>query len=65
MRELDLLLTRYLEREWRQASDTERGIFLRLLDCEDDRLWHWFMEIETAPDAALHSLIRRIRSLQA
>ncbi len=65
MRELDLLLTRYLEREWAQASDAERGVFLQLLDSEDDRLWRWFLGSEIAPDAALDSLIRHIRSLPA
>ena len=43
MRELDQLFGRYLDREWAHASDAERGVFLRLLDCEDDKLWHWFM----------------------
>jgi antitoxin CptB len=65
MRELDQLLTRYLDRRWPQASDEERGIFLRLLDCEDDRLWRWFLGHETAPDAALDTLVQRIRALPA
>ena len=63
MRELDQLLTRWLDREWRAASEAERGVFLRLLDSEDDRLWRWFLGHETAPDAALDSLIQYIRTL--
>ena len=63
MRELDALLVRWLERERPQASDAERGDFLRLLECEDDRLWRWFLGHETAPDAALDSLIQYIRTL--
>jgi len=59
MRELDDLLVRWLEREWTSASEAQRGVFLRLLDCEDDRLWRWFLGHETAPDAALDSLILR------
>jgi antitoxin CptB len=65
MRELDQLLTRYLDRRWPQASDEERGVFLRLLDCEDDRLWRWFLGHETASDAALDTLVQRIRALPA
>ena len=65
MRELDALLTRYLDREWARASEAERGVFLRLLDCEDDRLWRWFMGYEHPDDAALDSLIARIRALPA
>lgn len=63
MRELDQLLTRWLDREWQSASETERGVFLRLLDCEDDRLWRWFLGHEIAPDAALDALVQRLRSL--
>ena len=63
MRELDDLLVRWLEREWASASEEGRGVFLRLLDCEDDRLWRWFLGHETAPDAALDALVQHIRTL--
>jgi antitoxin CptB len=63
MRELDQLLERWVDREWTKASETERGVFLRLLDCEDDRLWHWFMSHEAASDAELDALVRRMREL--
>ena len=63
MRELDQLLGRYVDREWAGASEQERGVFLRLLDCEDDKLWRWFMGYEHCPDDALALLIQRIRQL--
>lgn len=63
MKELDQLLLRWLEREWTAASEAQRGVFLRLLDCEDDRLWRWFLGHENAPDAALYALVQQIRSL--
>lgn len=63
MRELDQLLARYLDREWRLSSETERAIFLRLLETEDDRLWDWFMGHESADDAEIQTLVERIRSL--
>jgi antitoxin CptB len=63
MRELDQLLGRYLDREWAHASGTDREVFLRLLDCEDDKLWRWFMGYEECPDDALASLVQRIRQL--
>ena len=65
MRELDQLLNRWLDREWTRSSESERGIFLRLLDIEDDRLWRWFLGHETAPDVDLDSLVQRIRALPA
>ncbi|WP_345295289.1 succinate dehydrogenase assembly factor 2 [Luteimonas vadosa] len=62
MRELDQLLTRYLDHHWPGASDTERGVFLQLLDCEDDRLWRWFTGREKPGDDALDALVQRIRT---
>ena len=38
MRELDQLLERWLDREWRQSPTDQREAFLRLLDTEDDKL---------------------------
>ena len=63
MRELDQLLSRYLERDWLQSSEAQRGVFLQLLDIEDDKLWHWFMGHDSPTDAALDALIRHIRTL--
>lgn len=64
MRELDVLFNAYLDRAWPTASDEERGVFLQLMDCEDDRLWRWFMGYEDVPDANLRALVERMRSLQ-
>jgi antitoxin CptB len=63
MRELDQLMQRYLEKGWPQAADAERGLFLRLLDCEDDKLWAWFMGLERPDDAGLQTIVDRIIEL--
>ena len=63
MRELDQLLVRYLDREWRLAPEHERGLFLRLLETEDDKLWHWFMAQEIAADVDIAQLVAHIRTL--
>ncbi|WP_144814145.1 succinate dehydrogenase assembly factor 2 [Aerolutibacter ruishenii] len=63
MRELDQMFDRYLNRSWRHAPTAERAVFLRLLQTEDDRLWHWFMGHEAASDAELDALVQRIRQL--
>ena len=65
MRELDQLLGRYLDREWRLASESERGVFLRLLESEDDKLWRWFMGYETVTDVEIAPLVEHIRTLPA
>jgi antitoxin CptB len=63
MRELDQLMERYLAQRWLEADSAERAVFDRLLACEDDRLWRWFLGYETAEDADLHALVERIRTL--
>lgn len=63
MRELDQMFDRYLNRSWRQSPTGEREVFLRLLQIEDDMLWHWFMGHEAASDAELDALVQRIRQL--
>jgi len=63
MRELDQLMQRYLEKGWPSADDAERGRFLRLLDCEDDKLWAWFMGLERPADAELQAIVDRIIEL--
>jgi antitoxin CptB len=63
MRELDRLLERWLDRDHAAASEHQRGVFRRLLDCEDDRLWRWFLGHETSDDVEIAALVDCIRSL--
>ena len=63
MRELDQLFERWLDREWRQSPSEERGVFLQLLACEDDKLWRWFIGHEVPEDAALAAMVEKIRNL--
>ena len=63
MRELDQLLNRYLDQAWATDSEAQRGVFLMLLDTEDDILWHWFMGHETPADVEVASFVARIRNL--
>ena len=63
MRELDQLMQRYLEQRWPQADDRERGVFLRLLDCEDDKLWQWCMGMDRPDEPELRELVERIIEL--
>lgn len=64
MRELDQLFARYLDREWSSAPTEEREVFLFLLDCEDDKLWRWFMGYEACPHAHAVPLMHKILALK-
>ena len=63
MRELDQLLDRWLERQWRQSPTAERTVFLRLLDTEDDTLWRWFLGHEVSSDVEIAALVEKIRNV--
>ena len=63
MKELDQLLVRYIDRCYAGAPADERLAFERLLDCEDDALWRWFLSRETPPDQELQRIVQRIVSL--
>ncbi len=63
MRELDQLFGRYIDRRWPSATEAERGVFLRLVESEDDRLWRWFSAQEQCPDDEMASLIQCIAEL--
>ena len=65
MRELDQLFERWLRHDFAGSSESERALYRRLLDCEDDRLWHWFLGHDRPADADLARLVDRIRRLPA
>lgn len=65
MRELDQLLERWLDREWRKSPTDRREVFLRLLETEDDTLWRWFLGHEVSPDDEIAALVQSIRALPA
>lgn len=60
MRELDQLLERYLDRAWRRAEPSERTAFERLLACEDDQLWRWFLGRLTPEDPEIARAVHHV-----
>jgi antitoxin CptB len=64
MRELDVLLGRWLSERWDSAEPAMRAAFADLLDREDDQIWDWLMG-RVPPDTALAPLIDDIGSLSA
>ena len=63
MRELDQLLARWLEHDYPNADATQRAVFEKLLACEDDQLWRWFIGRETPDEKDLDELVGRILAL--
>lgn len=61
MRELDVLMTRYLERDFPRASSPERDAFIRLLGLQDPQLARYLLAGERPADTDLAAVVARIR----
>jgi antitoxin CptB len=61
MRELDVLLLRYLEQEYPTAAADERAAFVRILELQDPELFGYLVGRTTPEDDAVRHVIARIR----
>jgi antitoxin CptB len=62
MRELDVLLGRYLDRRYPTASDTEKRAFEAVLDLPDPELFGYLVSGEPVLDEALRVVLDQIRT---
>ncbi len=60
MKELDVLLERYVEREFRTAPPQQQAAFRRLLEAEDSEIYALCLGRRPPPTAAMAALIERI-----
>lgn len=60
MRELDVLLERWLARRWPEAGPADRERFEKLLACEDDALWDWCTGRSRPEDPELAAIVDQI-----
>lgn len=60
MRELDVLLTRYVDERYRDASAAQQETFRELLDSQDPLIHDYLLGRQAAPTAPLADLIGRI-----
>jgi antitoxin CptB len=63
MRELDVMLTRYLDRVWATASSAERDAFVQLVELQDPELFGYLVGRTTPAEESQRAVIARIRSL--
>jgi succinate dehydrogenase flavin-adding protein (antitoxin of CptAB toxin-antitoxin module) len=60
MRELDSLLSGWVDRHWDTADSSTRSTFVDLLDAEDDALWDWVTGRSSPDDPSIADLVQRI-----
>jgi antitoxin CptB len=61
MKELDLLLNRYLRERWPQASEAERDVFEAFLELPDPQIASYLVAGEPATDPETQFLIEQLR----
>ncbi len=60
MKELDVLLSRFVEEQFDQSSAADQAAFWRLLDSQDTTLYAYFLGSERPAAAELAALVERI-----
>ncbi|HWU69523.1 MAG TPA: succinate dehydrogenase assembly factor 2 [Stenotrophobium sp.] len=61
MKELDVVLERYLATRFDAAPERERNAFAGLLDSEDPEIWSWVMGYEALPADERAAVIEQLR----
>jgi antitoxin CptB len=61
MKELDLVLLRYLEQDYPQASPADRDAFARILELQDPDLFGYLVGRDSPAEASLRHVVARIR----
>lgn len=57
MLELDVLLLPFTENEYSKLNDADKTQYKRMIDCEDQDLFNWFMEKSVCEDAEIQRII--------
>ena len=63
MKELDVLMSAYLENYYGEASTDERRAFEKLLEMQDPELYNLLLGRDRVADPALEALIERLRGI--
>ncbi|MGD9601097.1 MAG: succinate dehydrogenase assembly factor 2 [Gammaproteobacteria bacterium] len=65
MRELDMVLERFLASDFGQLDEAGRAAFSCLLDATDPELYDWLLGRAAPPNPALGALLERLKSHRA
>ncbi|WP_296250258.1 succinate dehydrogenase assembly factor 2 [Pseudomonas sp. UBA4194] len=60
MLELDVLLVPFVKDVYPHLDQADRDLYVRLLECEDQDMFGWFMERNESQDPELQRMVRMI-----
>jgi antitoxin CptB len=61
MRELDVLLLRYLEDDYPRASPADRAAFAQILELQDPEIFGYLVGRQAPAEGSLRNVVARIR----
>lgn len=61
MRELDLAMIPFFDNDYEALSDTDKCVFIRLLQCDDPDLFNWLINYSEPADSELKHMVRLIQ----
>lgn len=61
MLELDVLLGNFLEEAYVKLSPADQALFVKLLECQDQDLFHWLTGKDQPSDPELLLIVEKIR----
>lgn len=64
MLELDLLLGPFVERHYALLDTPDRQLYRRLMECQDQELFAWFLGKEQPDDEELQRMVALVRDAQ-
>ena len=64
MLELDIVLERFVKQRYPQLSEQDQQVYRRLLDCEDQQLFDWFLKKKPVDDKELAVMVGQILDYQ-
>ncbi|MNG56976.1 Antitoxin CptB [compost metagenome] len=62
MRELDISIMPFFEHEYDQLNDTDKALFIRLLESDDPDLFNWLMNHGAPQDSELQRMVTLIQT---
>ena len=61
MKELDVVLERYMASRYDSAPEAERAAFVALTSEEDPQIWDWIMGFDALPQGEIGHVIEQLR----
>lgn len=64
MLELDIVLEKFVRQCYPQLPESEQALYRKLLSCEDQQLFDWFLKKQAVDEPELAAMVEKILAYQ-